>query len=199
MKQSPSNTQKDKGAPQALIGEMMLAKTVLEEKSEHLEQKDRTIRELRTQHGRLEAELEELKSELERIETERTTLREEAVEEGMRRVIAEVVTLASEYEAGVQALDRSLASRLIYLFQERYGLEVIAGTPTRVDPERHRVIEVVEAPEGVGYSSIRVLARGFRLEGKTIKSALVKVIKGMSGGSAASGAGDLEEDPWRVA
>ena len=167
-----AKVQKKKGTCQAFTAEMMLVKTVLEEKNELLDQKDRIIQELRNRQRQLETELE-LKDEL-----DQTTLREEALQEGIRLVVAEVVALASQYETGGQVLDKSLASRLIQLFQDRYDLEVIAGAPTRIDPECHRVIEVVPAPEAERCSSIRVLSRGFRIAGKTIKPALVKVIKG---------------------
>ena len=104
-----AKVQKKKGTCQAFTAEMMLVKTVLEEKNELLDQKDRIIQELRNRQRQLETELE-LKDEL-----DQTTLREEALQEGIRLVVAEVVALASQYETGGQVLDKSLASRLIQL------------------------------------------------------------------------------------
>ena len=194
-----ANAQRKKESSQALIGEMMLAKTVLEEKNELLDQKDQRIRELRSRQKQIETELEELKGEVERLDGERTAITAKAEQEGMRRVIAEVVQLASEYEAGSQALDRSLSSRLIRLFRERYKLEVIAGTPERIDPDCHQVIEVLEGTVVEGKSEITVLARGYRLGGKTIKPALVRVIRGNEGDRLPFGSGVPRMEPWRVA
>lgn len=169
--------------PQAeVIAEMMLAKTVLEEKNELLAHQERTIRNLQETARRLEEDLEALRAESARW-------RENGRQEGSAQVVAEAAHLAVEH---LRMEDRwSLAARLIRHFQERYGLEVIDQAPA-VDPELHQVIEVVEAVEAAGQApSLQILAPGFRLNGKTVQPALVRIIRAKaaeepSGGSPAS-------------
>jgi molecular chaperone GrpE (heat shock protein) len=164
-KSGPGNEKK----PQAeLIAEMMLAKTVLEEKNELLAREERTIRKLRDAVRRLE---EDLKS----LQAEKTRWREGGRQEGCAQVVAEVARLAGEH-LGREGDRWGLASRLLRHFAERYGLELIDGAAEAVDPERHQVIEVAEDPRQK--SGVQILALGFRLQGKTIQPALVRVIKG---------------------
>ncbi|UCF99975.1 MAG: hypothetical protein JSV89_10665 [Spirochaetaceae bacterium] len=191
------NNPESKADSRVLIGEMMLAKTVLEEKNELLDQKDRLIRELRSQLTQREVELEELKAELHNSERDRTVAEQEAELRGKHKVVAEVVELAAEYERGSEDPENKLAWRLIWQFQERYGLEVISGTPCRVDPQIHRVIEVVHPKQPEVFPAIWILTKGFRLAGRTIKPALVRVIG--SGKEENDEGRSLEDEPWRVA
>ncbi len=147
----------------------MLAKTVLEEKNELLDNMARVIADLRAREKRLEKDLAELKGELRGI-------RERALQEGIRNLVEEVVLLADACGHGKDSADGFLAQRLIRLFQERYGLEIIEGDCSQVDPLLHQVIEVLHCP-GQG-SSVQVQARGFRLRGRLIRPALVKVLQG---------------------
>ena len=195
---------KQKQAPQqenpsqALIGEMMLAKTVLEEKNELLDQKDQLIQELMGRGRQLEQEVEELKKELTRSESEADKMRDQAVQEGAGRVVAEVVHLISEYEPGDRSVDRTLVTRLMRLFQERYALEVIEGTPAAIDPRIHHVLEVAHNP--LERSSLQVLEKGFRLAGRTIKPALLRVIKGGESIRQNPTQEELQDpEPWRAA
>ena len=168
-----------KEADRALIGEMMLAKTVIEEKNELLDRKDRTIRELETRLKQLQAEVSEARQDLERCWTEMETIREQALKQGRWEAISEVVLLAADYEhTGERSVVcASLASRLIRLFREKYGLQVIDTASEKVDPGLHRVIEVVHRSD-MGEPGLQVLAKGYRVDGKVIRPALVKVIEG---------------------
>lgn len=188
-----------KEASRVLIGEMMLAKTVLEEKNELLDEKDRLIRELRSQLTQREVELEELRAELKSSERDRMVAEEEAVLKGKYRIVAEVIEFAAEYERGDEESENRLASRLIELFQQRYGLEVISGTPLKVDPQIHRVIEVVHPKHSEVFPAIRVLTKGFRLAGRTIKPALVRVIGPGKEENGRDENSNLEDGPWQVA
>ena len=159
--------------PQAeVIAEMMLAKTVLEEKNELLAHQERTIR--------------NLQETVEALRAEGARWRESGRQEGSVQVVAEAARLAVEH---LRMEDRwSLAARLIRHFQERYGLEVIEQAGGTVDPELHQVVEVVEAAGQA--PSLQILAPGFRLNGKTVQPALVRVIRAKaaeepSGGSPA--------------
>ena len=197
--QTKSGMQTKREDSKVLIGEMMLAKTVLEEKNELLDEKDRIIRELLSRQKLLEKELSEFRGETERMEGERAEAEARAEQEGMRRVITDVVHLAGQYKAGFQALDRSLSARLIRLLRRRYSLEVIAEAPDRIDPERHQVIEAEEGTDQQGESEITVLSWGYRLGGKTIKPALLRVVKRARGEEPAPGGPVTQTGPWRVA
>jgi hypothetical protein len=131
---------------------MMLAKSVLEEKSELLDRKEFLIRQLRSHNQRLEAELEELRGQSSRREGELERGLERARREGIRDVVEAVVCLAADYEGQEAGMNGSLAARLVRLLDERYALEVLSGA-----------------------AGVQVLRSGFRLEGKLIRPALVEV------------------------
>ncbi len=156
--------------PQAeLIGEMMLAKTVLEEKNELLARQERTIRDLKQT-------VLQLQEDLKAFQAERAEWRESGNREGRLEVVAEAARLAGEH-LGLEDDPWGLASRLLRYFGERYGLQLI-DRAEGVDPELHQVVEVLESPEQE--SSVQVLVRGFRLGGRTVQPALVRVIRGKS-------------------
>jgi molecular chaperone GrpE len=163
----------EKNSDRALIGEMMLAKTMLEEKNELIDRKDIAIRELETRLKQRDAELAEAGEELQRSMQETEASCERAQRRGRMEIIGEVVRLAADYD---QSGTSNLASRLIRLFRDRYGLEVIDGAAEHIDPDVHRVIEVVRREER-GETGFEVLARGFKMNGKVIRPALVKVIE----------------------
>jgi molecular chaperone GrpE (heat shock protein) len=161
-----------------LIGEMMLAKSVLEEKSELLDRKQDLIRQLRSHNKRLEGELEELRGQPSRREGELQRDLERARREGVRDVVEAVVCVAADYEGQEAGIDGSLAARLVRLLQERYALEVLSSAAGGIDPQIHQVVIAEQDPGGS--FSVQVLRHGFRLEGKVIKPALVKVVKGIA-------------------
>ena len=164
--------------PQAeVIAEMMLAKTVLEEKNELLARQERTIRELKETVRLLEEDLKALLAERDRWQ-------ESGRQEGRSQVVAEAARMAGEY-LGREDERWGLASRLIRNFAERYGLELIDQAAGTVDPELHQVVEVVEEP--LQKPSVQILARGFRLRGRTIQPALVRVIRGKAAESLPGG------------
>ena len=182
MKSGKTEPEKE-GNPQAeVIAEMMLAKTVLEEKNELLALQERAIRDLKETVRRLEDDLKAVRAEGARW-------RESGRQEGCLQVVAEAARLAGEHlhqhmRQGREDERWSLASRLLRLFAERYGLELIDQAPA-VDPELHQVVEVVEEP--LQESCVQILALGFRLGGRTVQPALVRVIRGKSAGSPPGG------------
>jgi molecular chaperone GrpE (heat shock protein) len=155
-----------------LIGEMMLAKTVLEEKNQIIDRKDRTIRGLLS-------ELEALKQELQNSARQLDGVRKSAHQQGMRTAIEDIICLVACYQDPGAGVENMLAARLIMLFKEKYGLEVLENAPVTIDPEIHQVIEVEQAADGG--SSIQVISKGFRIAGKLIRPMRVKVIKGKEG------------------
>ncbi len=155
------------------IGEMMLAKTILEEKNDTIDQKDRSIRDLSCQ-------LREMRQELEQSGRELAQSRQDARWQGVREVLEEVFCLVCDYRGGEGGAENKLADRLIMMCREKYGLEVIDKTPDAVDPEIHQVVEVEQA---AGPStSIQVISKGFKVAGRLLKPMQVKVIKGAKRG-----------------
>jgi len=149
------------------IGEMMLAKTVLEEKNEALEGKDRQIRELTAGVRRLAEEVAALRAEAQAGERSREQDLASARLEGARTVVEDVVGLLSDWGEA----DGPLASRLLALLGERHGLEVIDRIQGRIDPRLHRVLEV----DRRGAPGAEVLAHGYRLGQRVLRPAFVKV------------------------
>jgi molecular chaperone GrpE (heat shock protein) len=166
-----------------LIGEMMLAKTVLEEKNELIDRKDDLIQEYRARENELRRELEMVRSELERCRDERANLREAARHEGARGVVEEVVRVAADYDGCEDSAAADLTRRLITLFQHDYGLEILAAVPARIDPAIHRVVEVGFQREEK--QSIQILARGYRLDQRVLRPMLLRVLRNPFGGSDA--------------
>ena len=169
MKRTHNLQRKEK--PCGPIVEIMLAKAVLEEKNELLDKKERLIGELRSKQKELESELEQCKAEM-------SVTHKTGLQEGIHSIVEEVVRIAADYDSQDGGVSSNLASRLIRIFHERYGLEVLEGVPNGIDPEIHRVIELNHNPEVD--SSIQVLSRGFKIAGKVIRPVLVKVIRGRS-------------------
>lgn len=170
---------KERGS--ALIGEMMLAKTVLEEKNEILDRKDERIRELSSRERRLESELAEMREQLEAAARGNDQEREAAYRRGIRKVAAEVALLALDGEDG----SGGLSVRLIRLLERDYGMEIIDRVALPVDPRVHHVIEVVQSHEAVPHAE--VLAKGIVLNGTPVRPALVRVFE--LGGGHWSGQG----------
>jgi molecular chaperone GrpE (heat shock protein) len=165
-------------ADKSLIGEMMIAKTVIEEKNELLDRKDRTIRELETRLQQLQTGALASQQELERCWADTEAAREEALKKGRMEAIGEVVGLAADYEYDGHRSGTclNLASRLIQMFREKYGLQVIDTVSENVDPGLHRVIEVVHS-SAENEPGLKVLAKGYHVNGKVIRPALIKVIE----------------------
>jgi molecular chaperone GrpE (heat shock protein) len=172
MRRAGSKRGKDGGA--ASIGELMLAKTVIEEKNVLLDQKDEQIRRLRSREQVLGRRLAEAEEQLEGLEGEKVEAEAQAYGRGRREAVAEVVRLAAEYAQCGQEGSGALAGRLIGLFREKYGLQVIDRVASGIDPEVHQVLEVVRGEQGPG---AEVVSRGYRMEGKLIRPALVKVFE----------------------
>ncbi len=152
-----------------VIGEMMLARSVLEEKNELLEQKEAQLGELRRRLQAGEGELAELRS-------------------GNLRLIESVVRLAGDFlpdEEDEEAEgskpyspDAGLAGRLIALLMKEYGVTAIDRPAGRLDPAIHEVVDVQEQADGV--ERIVKLKVGFRLGSRVLRPMRVRVLTGSS-------------------
>ena len=169
--------QSQKHSSQALTGELMLAKSVIEEKNEILDQKDEIIRELAARARTLENDNEELRLALSRSMRHDEIIRAEERGSVLNVVISDVVRIAADYEDVHGSSSTGLASRIFGLFQEKYDLRVIEEQPQAVNPSLHHVVEVDHS--GASTGSIEVLSSGYRLGETVIRPALVKVILGV--------------------
>ncbi len=158
---------KKTGKEGSSIGEMMLAKTVLEEKNDLLENKDLQIRELTGRVRRLSEEVAELRAEAERSGRRQAELLRGERLEGVRGVLESVVGFLADWGEAEPAL----AARLLGMLREKHGLEVIDRVQGRIDPRLHRVLEV-QRDEQPG---TEVLAHGYRLGDRVLRPAFVKV------------------------
>lgn len=158
----------------------MLAKTMIEEKNEMLDQKDDAIRTLSSQLQALRKESEELRQALQRSSRRETIARTEERSNAVTTLVTEVVRIAAGYEDVHGSSSTGLASKIYTLLEERYDLRVIADTPRLVDPTLHHVVEVDRSRGTEG--SIEILSNGYRLGETVIRPALVKVVLGVSSG-----------------
>lgn len=151
-------------APQ--IGEMMLAKTVLQEKNEQLEAKDRQLRQLATRLKVLTDEVERLRSERGPDPPAGPAAGCRTYQDGVAAVVEGVIGVLADW--GPE--QPGLTARLLALLRERHGLEMIEQVPGRLEPRLHRVVEVC-SEQGAG---VEVLARGYRLGTRILRPALVR-------------------------
>jgi molecular chaperone GrpE (heat shock protein) len=159
-----------------LIGEMMLAKTVLEEKNELLDQKDQQIQELLVREKQLRRELGTMTQQLEFCQSELAEQRATGIRKGECRVVEEVLRIAADFEEHGGEAVADLARRILTLFQRNYGLEVLATVPSSIDPQIHCVAEVSD--QNANEPAIQVLAKGYKMAGRLIRPMMLRVSKG---------------------
>ncbi|HUX20084.1 MAG TPA: nucleotide exchange factor GrpE [Spirochaetia bacterium] len=169
---------------QGLTGELMLAKSVIEEKNEILDRKDEMIRQLASRARSLETDNEELRLALSRSMRRDEMLRAQERGEVLSTVVSDVVRVAADYEDVHGSSSTGLASRIFGLLQEKYDLRVITEPPQTVNPQLHHVVEVDHS--GALSGSIEVLSNGYRLGETVIRPALVKVVLGVREGDRAA-------------
>jgi molecular chaperone GrpE (heat shock protein) len=154
---------------QDMIGEMMLAKAVLEEGNEHLENADGALLSLRGRERALHAELAQLRIEAARLAARAEDVARSAEERGVLEAVCDVITAISAVEGTREA------EAFVALLAEKHGVEAIETVSLPLDPRRFRVIERGRGPE----DRIEVLRRGYRLGCDVLRPALVRVTVGV--------------------
>ncbi len=162
------------------IGELMLAKTALEEKHEQIDKKDKSIKELQGKNRKLGAELEEVREMLSDIEETQRANDVEDFNKGTEAVINDIIQIISRYDHACGSENpntevRMLVENILELLVNGYGLEIIDGPVDEVDPAIHQVVEVITGDEGD--AGIIRLARGYMIGKKILSPMKVKVIK----------------------
>jgi molecular chaperone GrpE len=79
--------------------------------------------------------------------------------------------------------------QLVQVF-EKFKLNEVNPLGEKFDPHRHQAISMIEAPQPVN-TVVTVLQKGYVLQDRVLRPALVTVSKGMAGsaGGEASGSG----------
>jgi len=162
------------------IEEIMLVKTVLEEKNDLLEKKDQLIHELYTKIKNLEIELIQLKEKLHEHEKEQEKGKNDAWEQGVESVIFDIINLLSKYERKpIEEKEQNKfvpIEKIVTLLQNRYGLQILEKPQKKINPCIHKLIET-NGKEG-NISECIVLSRGYRIGKKVIKPMQLKVVIG---------------------
>lgn len=187
-------SRKGTSSSEVLTGELMLAKSVIEDKNELIDRKDAKIRELQTRLQATEKDNEELQLALSRVMRRDEMLKAEERADVLNDVISEVVRVAASYEDLHGSSSSGLAAKIFALFEDKYDLRVIEAPAHSVDPALHHVVEVDHAGDQNG--SIEILANGYRLGENVIRPALVKVILGLQRRRTET-FGDSEAELWR--
>jgi hypothetical protein len=151
-----------------MIGEMMLAKAVLEEGNEHLESAEGALLSLRGRERALRAELAQLRIEAAGLAARAEDVARSAEERGVLEAVCGVI-------AAVCAVEETReAETFVAMLAEKHGVEAIETAGLPLDPHRFRVIEWSRGPE----DRVDVLRRGYRLGRDVLRPALVRVIVG---------------------
>lgn len=160
------------------IGELMLAKTALEEKHEQIDKKEKSIRELHKKNRKLEAELEEARDMLSDIEETQRANDVADFSKGTEAVINDIIEIISRYDhvCGSENPNNELCKmveNILEIFVNGHGLEIIDGPADEVDPKIHQVVEVTTGKKG----DVVMLARGYKVGEKILSPMKVRVIK----------------------
>lgn len=182
-----------KNALKKAADELEIVKTIMEKQNKTIpvDEKNYIIHDLHAKVRSLTLEMISIREKLESARKILTDLktnldreRSKALQEGAQKVIEEIVSILVEYETGclsgnehISKINHHLFTRLIDFFKERYKVEVIDGTPERIDPAIHQVVTTVDDSDL--NSSIVQLSKGYRIGKKVIHPMRVKIIKGV--------------------
>ncbi len=158
------------------IGELMLAKSALEDHAEQVYKLQQETVALRRENVMLKTEKLELEQALER-------LREEVDQRGMQKLLKDLLQILSLHEKRFDPAQRQLdvedsmlRRKILKLLEAEYGITPISGESKSVDPSLHQVIEVTRDPEG--RSKVIPISSGYRRGAQVLRPAKVKVIQG---------------------
>ena len=89
----------------------------------------------------------------------------------------EVLRIAADFEEHGDEAVADFARRILTLFQRNFCLEVLAAVPTTIDPQIHRVVEVID--QNPIEPAIQLLAKGYKMGGRLIRPMMLRVSKGV--------------------
>jgi molecular chaperone GrpE (heat shock protein) len=151
---------------QNMISEMMLAKAVLEEGNEQLENADGELVSLHGRERALRSELAQLRIESARLTARAGDVAMLAGERGVLDAVCDVITAAAVVDETPEG------EAFVAFLAAKHGVEAIETANLPLDLERCRVIERARGEE----ERVEVLRRGYRLGNDVLRPALVRVI-----------------------
>lgn len=86
-----------------------------------------------------------------------------------------ICLLAAELAPMVEGIELTLKSMLDVV--RKFGVEVIADTNVPLDPNVHQAIAMVESEDVAAGNVLSVMQKGYTLNGRTIRAAMVTVAK----------------------
>ncbi len=148
-----------------------------------LDKKDEQIVDLTADLQRLRADFENYRKQVEREKTEaraagaeKTTLDFLPVVDNIERAIAHIPSDIEEHQwvQGIKGLIKQLDKTLAGLGLER----IDAADGTAFDPEHHQAVQFDEESEGEHELVAEELQPGYKLHGRVVRPAMVRVTRG---------------------
>ena len=102
-------------------------------------------------------------------------LRVKAEMENLRRALEVADKANPDMSAMVEGIELTLKSMLDVV--RKFGVEVIAETNVPLDPNVHQAIAMVESDDVAPGNVLGIMQKGYTLNGRTIRAAMVTVAK----------------------
>jgi len=166
---------------------------------EALAAKAQEVERLQDRLVRLQAEFENYKKRMARekaeflkFATEGLLLEFLPILDNLERAIASARTETSGREAVVEGVD--MIARLFRATLEKAGVKPMDAVGKPFDPSLHQAVAQVESPGGPDHVVLEEVQKGFLLEGRVLRAAMVKISRASSPeaerGNSGEGAGE---------
>jgi molecular chaperone GrpE len=166
---------------------------------EALAAKAQEVERLQDRLVRLQAEFENYKKRMARekaeflkFATEGLLLEFLPILDNLERAIASARTETSGREAVVEGVD--MIARLFRATLEKAGVKPMDAVGKPFDPSLHQAVAQVESPGGPDHVVLEEIQKGFLLEGRVLRAAMVKISRASSPeaerGNSGEGAGE---------
>ncbi len=162
---------------------------------EALAAKAQEVERLQDRLVRLQAEFENYKKRMAREKTEFLKFATEGlllellpVLDNLERAIASARTEMSGNEAVMEGVD--MVARLFRATLEKAGVKPMEAIGKPFDPGLHHAVAQVESPEGPDNVVVEEIQKGYLLEGRVLRAAMVKVSRAASPPAERGAAGE---------
>jgi molecular chaperone GrpE len=166
---------------------------------EALAAKAQEVERLKDRLVRLQAEFENYKKRMARekaeflkFATEGLLLELLPILDNLERAIASARTETSSREAVVEGVD--MIARLFRATLEKAGVKPMEAVGKPFDPSLHQAVVQVDSPGGPDQAVLEEIQKGYLLEGRVLRAAMVKVSRASSPaaerGNSGEGAGE---------
>lgn len=162
---------------------------------EALAAKTQEVERLQDRLVRLQAEFENYKKRMARekadflkFATEGLLLEFLPVLDNLERAIASARAETSGREAVVEGID--MIARLFRATLEKAGVKPMDAVGKPFDPSLHQAVMQVDSPGGPDHMVLEEIQKGYLLEGRVLRAAMVKVSRAASPEAESGGAGE---------